>query len=163
MRFMLAAIGIVIATGAFADARYVAQGGTPVLSGPGTVYDTVDRLSLGTRVDVRQFYEGYALIVQRNGVEAWVPASRLSRTPPAPRRSAAAPEVTVQAVEPYASVVWTEDSPLNMRKGPGTTYDVLSQCQRGDWVQVLAKAGVWAKVEIASGKEGWVHSRYLTR
>jgi len=147
-------------TGAGADAetRFVALArGTPVLDGPETTARTVSYLARGIRVDVQEHYSGYALIALPSGGTAWVSNAALSTQPPVPR--AARP----QAVAPYASVVWTRSGPLNMRAGPGTGHAVLGQCQRGDWVEVTAKAGRWSEVRLADGAHGWVHSAYLTR
>lgn len=152
----------VFSTTAAADARFVtAPGGAAVVAGPGTIYQTVNRLPAGARVDVREVYQGYALIFMPSmGVEAWVKAGALGS---APSRPAAPAAPKVKTVEPYASVVWTKSGPLNMRGGPGFNHDVLGQCQRGDWVEVVALAGVWAQVQLQNGEEGWVHSDYLTR
>lgn len=158
MRIFILLLGLVLAGGAGADTRYVAaHSGAAVISGPGTVYDTVDRLGFGSAVDVREVYEGYALILMRSGVEAWVDASALSRSRPAPK-------VRVTELEPYAAVVWTKDSPLNMRTGPSLTAAIKGQCLKGDWVEVFAMAGSdWAHVRLPNGHEGWVAARYLTR
>lgn len=150
-----------LASVASADARFVATpNGTPIVAGPGTIYTTEGHLTYGARVDVRERYQGYALILLPSGVEAWVRDAALKASLPAP----AAPKVDAEPVdEPYASVVWTQGGALNMRKGPGLQHAVLDRCQKGDWVQVIAHAGGWSNVRLASGQEGWVDSRYLTR
>jgi uncharacterized protein YgiM (DUF1202 family) len=131
------------------------------------VFSTVDFLPRGARVDVAEFYEGYALINRPSGVQAWVRASALGRSAPAPKPKRQPvilePDPTVEEVEPYPSVVWTQSGPLNMRYGPGFRHGVMSQCQKGDWVEVIALAGDWSKVRLPSDKTGWVASEFLTR
>lgn len=159
--FMYPILMMMLATSAGAEARYVsAASGTTVIDGPGNVYRAVERLQFGTKVDVEQVYQGYALINRPSGVQAWVPVSALSTRRPVP---AAPKAVKVTQVEPYTSVVWTEQSALNMRSGPGLAHAVLGQCQKGDWVEVVATAGEWAEVRLADGAQGWVVQRYLTR
>jgi N-acetylmuramoyl-L-alanine amidase len=45
---------------------------------------------------------------------------------------------------------------LNVRGGPGTSYDVIQQNVNGDRLPVLDKSGDWVKVKLASGASGWV-------
>jgi uncharacterized protein YgiM (DUF1202 family) len=151
-----------LATVAAADARFVAaEGGTAIVAGPGTIYTTEGHLPFGARVDVRERYQGYALILLPSGVEAWVRDSALRARLPQP---VAPTPANVEMVEqPYASVVWTQGGKLNLRAGPGVQHQVLDKCLKGDWVEVVAHSGGWSKVRLADGAEGWVSSRYLTR
>lgn len=163
--FLVAAGLVACATVASAELRQVGNAGAKVVDGPGTVYRLVTTLKSGTKVQVVERYEGYALIKLRNGGTAWTKDSGLV----APGTIAkATPKNTpkpikVEKVEPYTTVVWTEADPLNMRKGPGKEYAVFDKCQRGDWVKVVSKAGDWAEIELADGKLGWVFAAYLTR
>lgn len=168
-------IGVLISAGlmacatmATAELRQVGPSSVTVIDGPGTVYRFVTRLSQGTKVNVVERYDGYALINLPRGGTAWVknsalvaPGTRVAKVKPKATPTPA--PVKVEEVEPYTTVVWTKADPLNMRKGPGVSHAVFSQCQRGDWVKVVGKSGIWAKIELAGGKQGWVHSAYLTR
>jgi uncharacterized protein YraI len=64
-----------------------------------------------------------------------------------------------------ASTLWVEaprDGYLNLRSGPSTEYQVISQTPHGSKVKVLKTPGKWYKVRHASGAVGWAHSRFLT-
>lgn len=50
---------------------------------------------------------------------------------------------------------------VNVRSGPGTSYAVLGQLQRGDNVNISQQSGGWCRVSL-SGPDGWVSCRYLT-
>lgn len=60
---------------------------------------------------------------------------------------------------------------LNLRKGPGTHYEVITQVHRGDRVEVLEVKKDWAKVRVQPGTtqenpspepvEGWCAYTYL--
>lgn len=166
-------LSVCLAGGAWAEARFVTPaGGAQLVDGPWVESRAVGALPQGAKVTVTERYQGYALVRTATGFRAWVAGGSLGATPvaPQPKPSASAqpgpkaPVATAAAeVRPYSSVVWTKSGPLNMRKGPGTNHAVTGQCQRGDWVKVIAKAGSWAQVTLADGKEGWVHSAYLTR
>lgn len=50
---------------------------------------------------------------------------------------------------------------LNVRKGPGTNYSVLTQVKAGESYRVLDKSGQWAKLLLHNGQEGWTSAEYL--
>ncbi|MEM6477506.1 MAG: SH3 domain-containing protein [Pseudomonadota bacterium] len=71
------------------------------------------------------------------------------------------------AATPLASVDLriVNGSRVNMRTGPGTNYQVLSQLLRGEEAEVLSSndAG-WVKIRaLSTGRVGWMAERLLTR
>ena len=158
---------IACATMASAELRQVGPTSASVIDGPGTVYRFVTRLSQGTRVNVVERYNGYALIKLRDGRTAWMKDSALvapgTKIVSATKPKKPSQPIKTEIFDPYTSVVWTKSDPLNMRKGPGTSHAIMGKCQRGDWVKVLRKTGTWAEIELDDGKQGWVHTAYLTR
>lgn len=63
----------------------------------------------------------------------------------------------------YRAMVDNPGAWLNVRKGPGTGYQVLYRLEKGDIVDVLAVSddGKWDQVRF-SGKVGWASAEYLT-
>jgi len=55
------------------------------------------------------------------------------------------------------AVIDIDSSHLNVRSGPGTSFDVVGKLKDGDSVQVTGKQGSWVKL---SG-ERWVHGKYV--
>ncbi len=53
---------------------------------------------------------------------------------------------------------------LNLRAGPGTTYDIVATLPRGTRLQTLGPpdADGWVKVRTADGKNGYVASKFLS-
>lgn len=51
---------------------------------------------------------------------------------------------------------------LRLRSGPGTEYDILERLVRGTVLAVKETKGVWLKVTIPTGLEGWVHGDYVS-
>ena len=54
---------------------------------------------------------------------------------------------------------------VNMRNGPSTSYNVITQLTRGTEVEVLEIPGNgWVRLKVqASGEIGWMAERLLTR
>jgi CRP-like cAMP-binding protein/uncharacterized protein YgiM (DUF1202 family) len=52
---------------------------------------------------------------------------------------------------------------LQVRVGPGTTYEVIASLAEGDEVSVLGRdeMGDWIKVGLDSGEEGWVAAEFV--
>ncbi len=70
------------------------------------------------------------------------------------------------ATTPPANAVGTVSgvSFLNLRSGPGMTYERINVLSNGNQVTLLGRDnfGGWLKVRLASGQEGWVGSAYIT-
>ncbi len=47
---------------------------------------------------------------------------------------------------------------VNIRKGPGTGYDILCKAQEGVAFRILEDKGKWLKVEHESNRTGWLYS-----
>lgn len=60
------------------------------------------------------------------------------------------PELTVDA------------SLVNLRRGPGTSFDIVTQVKAGDKLFEFARDGNWINVETAStGDSGWIYNRLV--
>lgn len=47
-------------------------------------------------------------------------------------------------------------SVVNVRSGPGTSYDVVTQVRKGDTLTVLGESNDWYQVQTVDGYHGWV-------
>lgn len=50
---------------------------------------------------------------------------------------------------------------VNVRKGPGTDYDVLGQILPENSYQVLSRDGDWWEIEIGGGQSGWIVNEFV--
>lgn len=50
---------------------------------------------------------------------------------------------------------------LNVRSGPGTSYDVVQKVTEGSILSVLEKLDGWYHVQLTNGLTGWVAKRYV--
>jgi uncharacterized protein YgiM (DUF1202 family) len=93
----------------------------------------------------------------------------LVRVRPMPQ-PAANPKETVAVViatepEPIRDLRQVKASSVNMRSGPGTSFDILARLTRGTEVEILQDPGSgWVKLRVAhSGRVGWMSASLLTR
>lgn len=57
-----------------------------------------------------------------------------------------------------------EDGSLNVRKGPGTKYEVAGWVRNGQKITVLETDGAWTKIVVdATGKTGYIKSSYIEK
>src|SRR5699024_5388153 len=64
--------------------------------------------------------------------------------------------VTVAFAKEQTVIV--EAGVLNVRTGPGLSYDVMTQTMKGDRLKVIEEKNEWYKVRLADDKIGWVAS-----
>lgn len=50
-----------------------------------------------------------------------------------------------------------------LRRGQGNDYKIIAVINDGTQVTLLKKNNEWARIRLASGKEGWILKRYLNR
>lgn len=60
------------------------------------------------------------------------------------------------------TVIVTVDS-LNLRRGPGTKWEVRGSMPLGTPLTILDTRGDWMHIKTPAGYEGWVHSHYVER
>lgn len=53
------------------------------------------------------------------------------------------------------------DGFLNLRTGPGSSFDVIRKMYHGNRVETLEKSGNWVRVRHESGAVGWTFAKYL--
>jgi uncharacterized protein YraI len=53
---------------------------------------------------------------------------------------------------------------LNLRSGPSLDYEILRVLPRGQQLSILdlSKDGLWTRVSLAEGVQGWVYSRFIS-
>ncbi len=79
--------------------------------------------------------------------------------PPAPE--VAARPAPVEAAPPApATRREVAGDRVNLREGPGTTFDVVGRLARGEAAEVIESRDGWARVRVGAN-EGWVSERFL--
>ncbi|MBO8138122.1 MAG: SH3 domain-containing protein [Desulfotomaculum sp.] len=119
--------------------------------GPGTSYPVIGMVDKGDKLAVLSQKNNWYQVRTSNGKTAWiagwlvevqggeVPASAPSNKPLEGRK-----EVVITATD------------VNVRSGPGISYQVLGMVNEGERYQWLAGSGQWYKVKLPNGEEGWI-------
>ncbi len=111
-----------------------------VRSGPDTSYNKVATVKLGQTYPVLASKNGWYKIQVNNTLTGWV-------------------------IDTYAKILSENDLPdhitissglVNIRSGPGTSYDKVGELKAGETLQVIGQSGDWYKVSLATGAAGYV-------
>lgn len=87
-----------------------------------------------------------------------IPVLVLTLVPPAAMAAAETPSGL-----PLPRFVTTRSTPINVRVGPGTKYDVSWIYKvAGTPVEIIQEFDVWRKIRDVDGSVGWVHQNMLS-
>jgi uncharacterized protein YgiM (DUF1202 family) len=167
-----------IAAGFFAASRVMAGG-----NGPGSAADPlvsqsyVDEqvatyvASLQQRVSnltaqEAQLEQALAEVQKQQGITPIQPAQTSTPSQPAQTSTPSQPAQTSTPSQPVQATVSdqlyikTDNSYVNLRQGPGTSYPLLGTATRGnpdsEPMTVLAESGGWYQVRLPDARTGWV-------
>ena len=133
--------------------KYVnASVGLNVRKGPSTSYSVITKLANGTQVTVKSTSNGWSKITS-GSITGYVSSSYLTSSKPTTEDESSNEISETKYVE--ASVG------LNVRKGPGTNYSVITKLANGTQVTVKSTSNGWSKITSGS-VTGYVSSSYLT-
>ena len=131
-----------------------ASAGLNLRKGPSTSYAVIKTLSKGTEVTVISSSNGWSK-VNVGGVSGYVSSDYLSSTKPSTGSSS-----SNESTSNTTSTMYTTDR-LNLRKGAGTSYSVITTLDKGVAVTVHSSSNGWSKVSV-NGMTGYVSSSYLS-
>nr|WP_317333309.1 SH3 domain-containing protein [uncultured Romboutsia sp.] len=125
-----------------------------VRKGAGTSYSIITKLSKGTVVDViESASNGWKKIKTSGETVGWVSGSYL-------KTGVVEDSSTDNSTSSYKATV-TADS-LNVRKGAGTSYSIITKLSKGTVVDVIESASNgWKKIKTSGETVGWVSGSYL--
>ena len=131
-----------------------ANAGLNLRKGPSTSYAVIKTLSKGTEVTVVSSSNGWSK-VNVGGVSGYVSSDYLSSTKPSTGSSS-----SNESTSNTTSTMYTTER-LNLRKGAGTSYSVITTLDKGIAVTVHSSSNGWSKVSV-NGMTGYVSSSYLS-
>ena len=132
------------------------KSGVNMRKGPGTDYEVVTEVPGKTKVNVYGETKNWSE-VEYNGKRGYISNYYLLASPDATDTVAASTEKeTVALGTMYIT------SGVNLRKGPGTDYDVITTMPKGAAVEVTGSENGWIKVKY-NGQEGFTGSSYLSK
>jgi SH3-like domain-containing protein len=130
---------IVWPAGATAKRLAVHTGKANVRSGPGTKHEILWTAGKYYPVDIIKQSGNWYQVRDFEGDQGWIYRTLLKKIP----------------------AVIVKGSIANVRKGPGTNFDVLFQAEKGVSFKLLKKKGKWFNIRHADGDVGWIHKSLL--
>ncbi len=127
-----------------------------VRSGPGLGYDRYGTLAEGSKVYVIERQSGWCRVSTGNGY-GWMLGELLEYDIEAGRRLASAAQSRPQQSEPqHTAKAFVAGSAVNLRKGPGTSYDKVATVVQGQTLYITETKGDWYKATVHGGNSGWI-------
>ncbi|MCF8024240.1 MAG: SH3 domain-containing protein [Desulfobacteraceae bacterium] len=106
-----------------------------IRSGPGTEHEQLWRVERYTPIKVLDSQDGWYFFEDFEGTKGWIHKDLVSDT----------------------NSVITKKGLINIRKGPGTDYEVAFQAEKGVPFKVMEKKGDWIHIQHADGEKGWIY------
>lgn len=114
-----------------------------VRSGPSTGYDTVAMVTKGKTFNVLGQSGNWYYIELSNGLKGY------------------ASKDYIQKGSGYTTCTINVNGSLNVRKGPGTSYDAVASVNDKEVVTLVDDSEEWFKIRTASGVEGYISGSYV--
>jgi len=136
-----------------------AGNGLNVRSGPGSSYEKVASLANGSKVTILASENGWYKVDYGNGKTGYVSADyvKVSANSSGGSSSGAASSVPANSTGTISGA----GSGLNVRSGPGSSYEKVASLTNGSKVTILASENGWYKVDYGNGKTGYVSSDFV--
>jgi len=128
-----------------------------VRSGPGLGYNKHGSLPQGRKVYVTDRKDGWCKVGTGNGY-GWILGELLEYDVAKGRQLAAAtPSAAASSPEPQGSAKgFVIGKAVNLRKGPGTSYDAVGTVLEGQTLYITETKGDWYKATVHGGNTGWI-------
>ncbi len=152
-----------------------AQTGLNLYAGPGSNYAVVGTVYSGQDISLlgRNSAGNWLKVQTSAGTQGWLSAAYIQATvsinslpvvgeaavSPAP----ASPAPAAPSTTPTGATAVIATGALNIRSGPGISYNILTTVYQGQTVTLLGRNSnsSWAKVRTSGGAEGWVNAYYI--
>ncbi|MCC9022255.1 SH3 domain-containing protein [Bacillus nakamurai] len=121
-----------------------------VRGGPGLSYGIIAEVKKEERYPILKEEGDWVQVQLSSGKTGWVVSWLISKTTGGTSSSSA-----------QSGTVTSTDPDLRIRKGPGTSYEVIGKLPQGESASVLDKNTGWVKISY-QGTSGWVSSEYVT-
>lgn len=134
-----------------------------VRSGAGTEFARINTVSQGTVLPVITRQGDWLQVRLSSGQTGWIAGQYTMVTEASAVNSGQAPVVTTPAAPGPVQAVSTavvNVSVLNVRNGPGTSFERITSVPQGARLTVLQKQGEWLQVQLPTGQTGWVLATY---
>ncbi|MET3927633.1 SH3 domain-containing protein [Devosia sp. 2618] len=130
-----------------------------VRSGPGQQYPIMARLPRATPVWQAECKNNFCYISFSNNKKGWIPQAQHSTTSFAPDSD----RVVFEDVSGFSLVDLVAKARLNLRDGPGRSFNALAEIPIGEAMVLLRCQDDYCLVSRSNGQRGWVLETGTTR
>ncbi len=127
-----------------------------IRSGPGTTYPSAGYLKHGDAITVGA-ENGEWVAITYNGVSGYIKKQYVSTYAGTTGGSTPASGGATATVKLSGA-----GSTLNVRSGPGTTYEAVISVAHGSTVTVVGTSGEWSQIVTSGNAKGYVMTKYLS-
>jgi N-acetylmuramoyl-L-alanine amidase len=124
-----------------------------VRSGPGLSYNLVSSVNRNEEYEVLAKDGEWIQIKISNSIKGWVASWLVTEKKEEKIQAPSSPAVKLEKLESIANG-------LRIRKGPGTSFQVIGSVKKGDVLQFKEKNENWIHITYKE-YDGWVHSDYV--
>ncbi|CEN88477.1 cell wall hydrolase; phosphatase-associated protein [[Clostridium] sordellii] len=132
------------------DHRVVTGNSVNFRKGPGTNYNSIGKLNKGDRVEYLETV-GSWIKVKYNSNEGFVHSNYISTSS---NTGESNEDTSVKSEEQVTG------NRVNFRKGPGTSYSIITSLNKGTKVGYISESNGWAKISY-NGNIGYMSTNYL--
>ena len=128
-----------------------------VRSGSGTTHNPVDKIYQGQEVEVTESRNGWlnvTYVKDNSKVSGWVSGKYIT---PVKKQ-----ELTKEFTNAYYPTAQVDVAVLNVRSGPGISYNILTTINLNSRYTVLAERNGWYQVQLSGNQTGWVSGDLVT-
>ena len=144
---------------AYAESATVIGSGVNFRSGPGMNYYVIASLDSGTPVNVTDRSNSSWYAVTFGGYDGFISSAYLKfdgSSASSPASTVPAPSVSAGSSNGYINAMY-----VRFRSGPGSSYSVLGEYNKGKELSIVGSGDGWTSC-IIDGQLGYVYSQYVT-
>lgn len=144
---------------AYAESATVIGSGVNFRSGPGMNYYVIASLDSGTPVNVTDRSNSSWYAVTFGGYDGFISSAYLKfdgSNASSPSSTVPAPSVSAGSSNGYINAMY-----VRFRSGPGSSYSVLGEYNKGKELSIVGSGDGWTSC-IIDGQLGYVYSQYVT-
>ncbi|WP_029215535.1 SH3 domain-containing protein [Kallotenue papyrolyticum] len=130
-------------------------------SGPGTSYERIGKLRQGQTVKLLGRNGDWFKVETSSGQTGWIHSELVSASQQV-IGSLTTIEVPAASTTSRIIVGATTEENVNLRSGPGTTYESLGKLPAGTKLEVIGQREGWYRVATANGTVGWVSASFFS-
>jgi uncharacterized protein YgiM (DUF1202 family) len=121
-----------------------------VRAGASTDRKALGKLPRGTKVYIVDRYQGWCKVSAPEIERGWIRHDLLETDVETGRR------LTAEGTPTTKTKAFVEGEVVHLRAGPGSRFDKVAKLRRGQTLWVTGQEGMWRKVKVHDGAEGWV-------